>query len=251
MIPRQPRRLVSSTGWSGPFACSCTWAARFRVVRPPFRFRHRCGRPEFARQHTCSFKFPPYRSPHDGCDREMFTFRESRQAGDEIRLHRIRLEWTLAFRCRRQCVVKCDMPMTCQSSRSGKTVHVGLTTREDMLGRLPICVLIDPEHAPAHGTRACVTVSGISRSWSHVTETGRRSLHVQPGYVRPSGPCNVATTDEQMPQTKSEASWSAESGSGTATSGQMASQVRHQIRGHTSSIDGRCIRPPLFQQDHA
>jgi hypothetical protein len=35
--PRQPRRLLVPTGWSGPFACSCTRAVRLRDSQPSFR----------------------------------------------------------------------------------------------------------------------------------------------------------------------------------------------------------------------
>src|SRR3989442_1704729 len=105
--------------------------------------------------------------------------------------------------------------------------------------------------AHLHGTRRVCHRHEESPDGRLTSRLRTETLHLRPGYVRPSGPCNVATIDEQMPQTKSEAWWSSGSTRGTTTSGQMASQVRHQIRGHTSSIDGRCVCPSLLQQERA
>ena len=128
MIPRQPRRLMVSTGWSGPFACSCTWTARFRVLRPPFSLRHQPRRPLFSGQDMFPFEFAPNGSPNHRSNGQMFALRQSRQAGDQVRIHGIRLERACTFGSRRQCDVECDMALTCQSSESGALRCTGLTT---------------------------------------------------------------------------------------------------------------------------
>jgi hypothetical protein len=97
MIPRQPRRLVRATGWSGPFTCSRTWTARFRLLGPPFWLGPEHRRPWLGGQHTFPFEFAPYGSPHQRRNGEMFAPRESRQAGNQVRVHGIRLERALAF----------------------------------------------------------------------------------------------------------------------------------------------------------
>ena len=76
-----PRRLLTTTGWLGPYVCLRTRAVRLlrSLALPPFWFRWHLP---FRLQDALSFELPPNRSPNQRADRQVFPRTEPVEAFD-------------------------------------------------------------------------------------------------------------------------------------------------------------------------
>jgi len=68
-------------------------------------------------QNSFSLQFPPDRSSHQCADRQVFSCAEFGEARDQVWLHRIRLERSIALGCGRHGEANTDITLSCQSTR--------------------------------------------------------------------------------------------------------------------------------------
>src|SRR5712691_7440485 len=92
MIPRQPRRLVASSGWLGRLRVRARWRLAFAFLVLLSASGPGSAGDCSADSTPSPFEFARKGSPNQRRNGQMFAARQSRSAGDQVRLHGIRLE---------------------------------------------------------------------------------------------------------------------------------------------------------------